>query len=296
MLFFLPAFLRGFISALLIAANIIIFPFLIVLVGTLKILIPIPAWRRFTTHLLHEVIPYGWILANDFAILLTQKNKVEIQGHGNLSKKEWYFAISNHKSYLDILLLESVFHRRMPMLKFFMKQELLWSVPVMGVACWMMGFPFMKRYSKDYLKKHPEKKGSDMETTRKACKGFRSYPSSIINFLEGTRFTEKKHAIQKSPFKHLLRPKAGGFAFVLKAMEGSVNNIVDITIIYPDNKVNLWSFLCGKIKKVIIHYEVLPVPTELLGHYYEDVKFRQQFQQWLNQRWEKKDQLIDKLA
>jgi 1-acyl-sn-glycerol-3-phosphate acyltransferase len=295
MLFFLPPFLRGIIGLILISLSIILFPFLIVFVGTLKLLIPIPAWRRFSTHLLHETIPYGWILANDFIFWLTTKTKIEIQGSGHLSKKEWYFVIANHNSYLDILILESVFHRRIPMLKFFMKQELLWSVPVMGVACWMMGFPFMKRYSKTYLKKHPEKKGADLETTRKACKGFREYPSSVINFLEGTRFTTNKHAAQKSPFKYLLRPKAGGFAFVLKAMEGSINHIVDVTVIYPQSKINFWQFLCGKVKKIIIHYEVLPVPEELLGHYYEDSQFRQQFQRWLNQRWELKDQLIDKL-
>ena len=34
------------------------------------------------------------------------------------------------------------------------------SGPVIGLAWWALGFPFMKRYSKAYLAKHPEKKGA----------------------------------------------------------------------------------------------------------------------------------------
>lgn len=180
------------------------------------------------------------------------------------------------------------------MLKFFMKRELLWMLPVAGVACWLMGFPFVSRYSKEYLKKHPEKAGKDLENTKRACEKFKDQPLTIINYIEGTRFTKAKHQRQASPYKHLLKPRAGGFAFVLEALEGHIDYIINTTIIYPDPKTNLWQFMCGKTKKIIVCYEVLPVTKDLLGDYYHDKKFRIHIQHWLNQLWHEKDRLIEK--
>ena len=104
-----------------------------------------------------------------------------------------------------------------PFLKFFLKKELIW-VPILGIAWWALDFPFMKRYSAAVLKKRPHLRGKDIEITRQACKKFKSLPVSIMNFVEGTRFTREKHDKQKSPFTHLLKPKAGGIGFVLSTM------------------------------------------------------------------------------
>jgi 1-acyl-sn-glycerol-3-phosphate acyltransferase len=51
-------------------------------------------------------------------------------------------------------------------------------------------------------------------------------PVSIVNFVQGTRFRARKHAQQQSPFRHLLKPKAGDTALVL-------DTLVDVTITYP---------------------------------------------------------------
>ena len=93
-------------------------------------------------------------------------------------------------------------------MKFFLKKELMW-VPVLGIAWWALDYPFMKRYSRQFVEKHPELKGKDMETTRKFCAKFKNSPVTVLNFLEGTRFNNEKHAKQNSPFAHLLLPKAG---------------------------------------------------------------------------------------
>ena len=53
-----------------------------------------------------------------------------------------------------------------------------------------------------------------------------------MNFLEGTRFTAAKHAKQESPYRYLLKPKAGGIAFVLAAMDGKIEKMVNVTIAY----------------------------------------------------------------
>ncbi len=53
---------------------------------------------------------------------------------------------SNHRSWVDILVLQSIFNRRIPFLKFFLKRQLIW-VPLLGLAWWALDFPFMRRYS-----------------------------------------------------------------------------------------------------------------------------------------------------
>ena len=62
------------------------------------------------------------------------------------------------------------------------------------------------------VEKYPEKKGKDIEATRKSCERYKDEPITLINFIEGTRFTPEKHAVQRSPYQHLLKPKAGGLA------------------------------------------------------------------------------------
>ncbi len=67
-----------------------------------------------------------------------------MQGVDSLHQRGWYLVSSNHQSWVDILVLQRIFHGRIPFLKFFLKQELIW-VPVIGLAWWALDFPFMKR-------------------------------------------------------------------------------------------------------------------------------------------------------
>ncbi len=293
MLNFLPAPLLGFIGGSLLLLNIIIMPLLIVTIGTIRYLIPIPSWRDKISYCLHEQIPSWWVSNTNFIIWLTLKIEWDIQGTDQLNRRGWYFMMCNHQTWLDIILLEKIFQYKVPMLKFFLKKQLLWMLPVGGLACWMMDFPFLERYSKSYLKKHPEKKGKDLEATRRACEKFKRQPITVINFLEGTRFTPEKHRNQASPYKHLLKAKAGAFAFVLSAMNEHINEVIDVTIIYPKPGISLWQFVSGRVKKIIIRYEVitLDLPTET--DFYENRELRSEFQAWVNERWQKKDQLID---
>ncbi|MGB6976576.1 MAG: acetyltransferase, partial [Gammaproteobacteria bacterium] len=164
-------------------------------------------------------------------------------------------------------------------------------LPVAGVVCWMLGFPFMQRYSKSYLKKHPEKKGKDIETTRRACEKFKDQPIAIINFVEGTRFTPEKQQRQASSYQHLLTPRAGSFAFAMAAMQNHLSGVIDTTIIYPEPNTNFWRFLCGKVPKIIVRYHVLPFDAEMKSD--NDSDFSRRFQMWLNELWRKKEVLIE---
>lgn len=236
----------------------------------------------------------NWVATNSLIQNIFSPYKIELTGLDALQRKDWYLVIANHQSWVDILVLQRVLHNRIPFLNFFLKKELLY-VPFLGLAWWALDFPFMKRSSKSQLKKNPKLKGKDIETTRKACEKFKTMPVSIVNFVEGTRFTPDKHTLQKSPFKHLLKPKAGGIAFVMQAMGEQINQIVNVTIHYPDGIPTFMDFASGKMKRVQVHVETQSVDDKLIGDYSGDNQFRVQFQAKLNTLWEQKDAQLEKL-
>lgn len=200
--------------------------------------------------------------------------------------------ISNHQSWVDILILQRIFNRKIPFLKFFLKQELIW-VPFIGLTWWALDFPFMKRYSQAAIAKRPELKGKDIEVTRKACEKYQFSPVTVMNFLEGTRLTSSKHEKQGKKFNHLLTPKAGGLAFALSVMGERLDNLLDVTLVYPNGIPSFWDYLGGKVKEVKVHIRVLPISEERIGNYLDDEDFRNAFQLWVNEIWLQKDQQIE---
>lgn len=97
--------------------------------------------------------------------------KWDVQGLEGLNKKNWYLLISNHHSWADIVVLCVLFRKHIPMNKYFLKQQLAW-VPFIGLACWALDMPFMRRYSRSYLIRHPERRGKDVETPAVRVKNF----------------------------------------------------------------------------------------------------------------------------
>src|SRR5690554_7703962 len=97
----------------------------------------------------------------------TQRPPWQATGPDKLKRENLFLVPSNHPSLVDILALQAVFNRRAPFPKFFPKQQLI-LVPVIGLAWWGLDFPFMKRYTREYLIKHPEKRGEDLKATRRA--------------------------------------------------------------------------------------------------------------------------------
>ncbi len=257
------------------------------LIGLFKLL-PLAPWRAVCNFILDNLATL-WISINNLNMKITKRIHWEVTGLEGLNPREWYLVISNHQSWADILVLQKVFNRKIPFLKFFLKKELIW-VPLMGIAWWALDFPFMKRYSGAFLKKFPHLRGKDIEITRKACEKFKHIPVSVMNFIEGTRFTEQKHRRQNSPFTNLLKPKAGGMAFVLTAMGGEkMKKILNVSICYPEGIRSFWDFLCGGVPSVKVHIEELAITKELQGDYLDDEKFREEFQEWVNRLWMEKD-------
>ena len=291
MLHALPAPLLGVLAFLLLLVNTLVWVPLLLLFALVKLLLPFPAVRLALDPVLVGIAE-NWIACNSAWMALTQRMDWDVQGLDGLQRHHWYLVNANHQCAADILVMQHLFNRRIPLLKFFIKQQLIW-MPIMGLAWWALDFPFMRRHSEAYLQKHPQMRARDQEATRRACAKFALIPTSVTNFMEGTRITPAKHARQQSPYRYLLKPKAGGVALALKAMGDKFQAILDVTIVYPDGIPGFWAFLCGRMHRVIVRVRSLPVPAHLLGgDYSSDPALREAFSAWAQQLWADKDAQI----
>jgi 1-acyl-sn-glycerol-3-phosphate acyltransferase len=289
-----PSWLLGSLSLALLIINTILWCAPFYVFGIARLIVPIESWRRAMNGLLRRLAE-AWIQCNSLLLDLVHEIDWDVRGVEGLRHDATYLISCNHQTWADIPILQRTFNRRIPFIRFFLKQELIW-VPLLGLAWWFLDYPFMKRYSRGVLEKRPELRGRDLERTRRACERLRHGPVSILNFLEGSRFTAAKHAHQGSPYRRLLRPKAGGMAFVLDAMGGSLRSLLDVTIVYPDGAPNFWEFLAGGLRRAIVHVEERAIPQDLLGgDYLGDCAFRERFQAWIEGLWSEKDQRLAKL-
>ncbi len=294
MLRVLPPLLRGIIAAALLALNTLFWCALLFLVALVKLLVPARPVRATVDRILNGIAT-RWVGGNSAWMRLTQKTRWDVEGFDDLAYRGWYLVNCNHQTWVDILVLQHLLNRRIPMLKFFLKQVLIY-VPVIGLAWWALDFPFMRRHSDAFLKRHPEKRFDDIEATRRACEKFALVPTSVMNFAEGTRFTPAKHRSQRSPYRHLLKPKAGALALALGVLGEKFDSLLDVTIVYPDGAPTFWQFLRGDVRRIVVRARQLPIPPELRhGDYARDPKYRKSFQHWLQAVWEEKDAQIDAL-
>ena len=290
MLSFLPGPLKGILSLPLYILNTVFWFIPLLTFALLKWLIPI-AFIRTGLSIILDGIASCWIGVNTGIQWLFLSYKLELDSSVQTTTKQRYLVISNHQSWVDIMLLQRIFHGRIPFLKFFLKQELIY-VPFLGLAWWALDFPFMQRHSKSAIRKNPKLAGKDIETTRKACEKFKHIPVSIMNFVEGTRFTQAKHDRQRSPYQHLLKPKAGGIAFVLSSMGDKMDCILDVSIAYGGEPPTFWQYICGSLQQVAIQVKAIPIDGELVGNYADDKAFRVTFQRRMNEIWAEKDQWL----
>jgi 1-acyl-sn-glycerol-3-phosphate acyltransferase len=289
----LPGLIRIPLAMLLLAINIVAHVLALFVFTLFKVVLPSRAIRLACSRVL-VAIAESWIAVNGILFDGFTRIHWQIEGLDGLRRDGNYLVLCNHQSWVDIPVLQKVFNRRIPFLRFFLKSQLIW-VPLLGPAWWALDFPFMKRYSKETLARHPELQGKDREVTRQACEKFRHMPVSVMNFVEGTRFTPAKHAAQTSPYRHLLRPRAGGVSFVLDAMGEALHAILDVTIVYPDGPCTMMDLIAGRIREIRLHVRELPIDAGLRGNYEQDAAFRERFQVWINTLWHDKDARIAQL-
>ncbi len=286
-----PAKVTAALAFFLLVVNTLIWTSLLFAVTLLKLLLPFTAIRKRIDPILTGIAA-NWISGNGLWMWLTQRTQWDVTGVDNLNPKHWYLVVANHQSWVDIFVLQKVLNRKVPMLKFFLKKELA-KIPVMGQAWWALDFPFMSRHSKSYLKAHPEQAGKDLQATQKACERFSLIPTSVMNFVEGTRYSEQKSERQNSPYRYLLKPKAGGLAFAVQVLGSQFSTLINVTIIYPEKTPTFWEFLSGRIERIVVVVKETPIPSAFEGKdYTKDSDHRITFQRWLSAIWLEKDREI----
>lgn len=292
MLHGLPGWLHGTIMSLLLLINTVFWAIPVYLLILLKLLTPTGSGPRRAIDRAIAATAQQWAVTNSWLSRVFMRIDFEVDLQTPLNPRGQYLVCCNHQTWNDIFVLMRTFGRQAPFFKFFLKQELIW-VPILGLAWWGLDYPFMKRHSREAIEKNPALKGSDIATTQRACARYKGQPVMILNFLEGTRFTPAKHEKQASPYTHLLKPKAGGFAFALSAMGRDLNSLLDVTIVYPAGAKGFWDFLAGRVQRVKVQVRQLTIPDEwFAGDYENDAAFRSRFQQWIGELWAEKDARI----
>ncbi len=282
---------RAVTSLLLVGLNTLFWGVPVYFLTLVKLVFRRPSQQQMVALALMRTVNF-WIQGNLWIQRIMLRIQWDIRGTEGLQMDEWYFVNCNHRSWTDLPVLLEVFTGKIPFPKFFTKQELIW-LPIIGQALWAMDYPFMRRYSHEERERHPEKAGRDREAARRACRKYRHTPVAILNFPEGTRFTAAKHRRQASPYRHLLKPKAGGLAYALEALDGRIHRLLDVTIIYPDGETRFWAYLGGRIRRIVVQVDQIDIPERFLrGDYASDPEFRQAFQAWLGAQWRRKDALI----
>ncbi|MCF2859931.1 acetyltransferase [Pseudoalteromonas sp. SMS1] len=280
----LPNWICGAIGALWLVLNTVFWGLIILILGLLKWALRI----KLLSSLLHRAYR-KWCVGNRIGLQLggvtlhvTMPNEVSVNG--------WYLLISNHISWLDIVVLSA--QEVLPAPKFFLKDELKY-VPLIGTGAWALDMPFMKRASKSAVAKNPKLKRMDVERTKQSCQNFRHHPTTVINFAEGTRFTQGKRHRQSSPYPNLLKPKAGGTAFALDVLSAQIDGLLNTVLVYHSAQKHICrAFMMGKLTAVSVEIEFTPLTQLPLGDYQLDKQYRIQFQAYMNQLWSEKSRRI----
>ncbi|HAD05470.1 MAG: hypothetical protein A2091_03180 [Desulfuromonadales bacterium GWD2_61_12] len=289
---FLPGWFFGLLAFLLYFVNTVLWIGLLLLAALVKILLPLSRWRQGCDDV---ILACGrrWIAGCNWLTATLYDIAWEIEGEAPLDPQQWYLVVANHQSWVDVMVFMAVFGHRLPFPKVFSKREILW-LPFIGAAVWALGFPLLKRYPQKLLERRPELRGHDREIARQACRRATARPTTLVNFLEGTRLTPAKHAARHSPFRHLLPPRAGGVALVDAVLGEKLAAVVDLTIVYPAGRPTFWHFLCGRVRRVTVRLREVPVPPALRqGDYETDAGCRDGYQRWVTQLWQEKDVWMD---
>jgi len=286
----LPLWLRLPLAALVVALNTLIHVPIVVVLAIVKAALPVAGLRRTIDRWL-MAISESWIAVNSALIDRLTHTRVVLECEADLNPRGHYLVVANHQSWVDIPILQKVLNRKIPLLRFFLKSQLFW-VPLLGLAWWALDFPFMKRYTQAQIKRNPKLAGRDTKATRKACAKFKDIPVSVINFVEGTRFSDHKHSKQGSSYQHLLRPKAGGVAFVLDAMGNALDAVLDITVVYPDGRPTMLDLFANRVTEIRVHVQHRPIPAQFEAGDKPDAAALSQVRQWVNTLWGEKDRRI----
>ncbi len=277
--------LRGVLASVALGLNTLVHVAMMVPLALVKLVVRGGAVRHAADGALNAIAT-SWIACNGLWLPRLPSPESDLRALDALDAGRWYVVVSNHRSWADIFVLQRVLSRRIPMLKFFLKRELIY-VPLAGFAWWALDFPFVRRGG------NPRTARKDLDAARASCARFRALPTAVLNFVEGTRWTEAKAAEQGSPYRHLLKPKVAGLTAAFAALEGKLEPALDVTLVYPAGTPTFWSLLCGRVDRVVVHARTVPLPEAAAGA--DERTLRRSVDAWLSTLWAEKDQLIDRV-
>jgi len=286
------ALLTGITASVLLALNTLFWCLPLFVLGILGL--PLPGRGRRWLQPAMDAIVQGWVGVNRLIFRALKLTDLELHlfDADRLATDRWYLVVSNHQSWTDIVLLQTMLWGHIPTVKFFTKRQLIW-VPLIGVAMWFLGFPYVNRASREQIASNPELLAQDRENTLAACEGFKHHPTSVLIFLEGTRFTAEKHRSQDARFQRLLNPKLGGLAYVASSLGDRLHQLIDITLVYPDGVPSFWDFLQGRCPRVRAYVHCRSFPAELPDGS-DDQVVREELGPWIEALWREKDALLER--
>lgn len=283
--------LRGIVSLLLLTLTTLIWGVPLLMMTLVKLLTPGHRWRLAVLKVINA-IALNWIGLNLWWMRHWLKPQLDIELPEGLSRRRGWLVLSNHRSWTDIFVLFFAMHRRIPMPRFFLKRVLIW-VPIVGLAWWALEYPFMRRMTAEQRARHPHLARRDQQATERMCDRAREMPIAIFNFVEGTRFTPVKHAAQGAPYRHLLRPRAGGVAQVLNLLGDQLAGIIDVTLHYDNPNPSFWGYLCGREGRIVMQTRILSIEDWMHnGNYQDNASDKERFQSWINALWHQKDERL----
>lgn len=286
--------LRGAVIGAVLVLHTLVYGAAIFLIMPAKFL----TWGRVRSRVVYwmETIAHdGWCATNGWLCTRLVPTRWTIRGTEHIQRDRTYLLIANHRSWMDLFAMMVAFTKRVPPYKIFIKQQLIW-LPVVGQVVWAVDFPFMKRYTREQIAADPSLRGRDVETTRRMFARYGDRQVTIFNFAEGTRVTPAKHAAQQSPYRHLLRPRAGGVAYALQAIGDKLDAVLDVTFYYVGDDWTLWDLFCGRVPEVVVEVRELHPPQAIYGgEYTVDPVVRDAAQHWIGEIWADKDQRLDQL-
>jgi 1-acyl-sn-glycerol-3-phosphate acyltransferase len=259
-MYYIKSNITGFFTFILIVVELIIGFGTLTIVNIPRAIFPFKSLKIKLSKISNTIGEYT-VYGLKIIMKIMHRDAMQVFDNNEFDKNQWYMAVSNHQSWADIFILLVAAHKRIPLLKFFMKKELAW-IPFVFLANKTLNMPFVNRHSKKQLEKNPNLRFKDYENTLLACKRFQRSPSTIFSYAEGTRNNSTKHKAQNSPYKNLLIPRVGGIATALSAMP-NIDVLVDYSVVYKSDKRGAWAFLRGDMRDVKVSVKKYNIPEDL---------------------------------
>ena len=143
---------RGLTVILLLLFNLLLWGVPVALGGIVKFAVQLTAPKsRLRTRVILVLagLAARWVGGNDRVFDWLLPTRWDIAGIGDdVQPSGHYLIISNHVSWVDIVVLFRAFHGRAAFIRFFLKHQLIWF-PIVGQGCWALEFPFMRRTDRE---------------------------------------------------------------------------------------------------------------------------------------------------